>query len=161
MSSKKGRPQGPTLHRDKQGYLYVPQKDHPHAYSNGYVLEHRLIMEKHLGRYLRYPEEDVHHLNGIRDDNRLENLKLMTRGEHARLTNTGRTRSNEFRMKLSTIRKTDVSDRVCAICGSNKTTMAKRRYSYSAMWKHLDNGFACHSCYGKMQNAKRKLAPEM
>lgn len=49
-----------------------------------YVLEHRQVMEQHLGRPLR-PDEDIHHRNEKKTDNRLENLELTTRAEHLRL----------------------------------------------------------------------------
>ena len=58
-----------------QGYILVLARDHPRADRHGYVREHRLVMEKTLGRYLE-PQEVVHHLNHIRDDNRPENLDL-------------------------------------------------------------------------------------
>lgn len=60
---------------DKDGYVYVYVKDHPNVNSHGMIFEHRLIMEKKLGRYLK-KEEVVHHKNGINSDNRISNLIL-------------------------------------------------------------------------------------
>ncbi len=61
--------------RDRKGYIRVYAKGHPNASRDGYIMEHRLVMSTQLGRSL-YPDENVHHINGVRDDNRVENLEL-------------------------------------------------------------------------------------
>jgi hypothetical protein len=64
--------------RHKAGYVMLWTPDHPRAGKGQYVFEHILVMERILGRYL-LPTESVHHRNGVRDDNRPENLELWTR----------------------------------------------------------------------------------
>jgi len=73
---------------DKGGYILVRRPDHPNANSSGYIREHRLVMESMIGRYLT-SEEVVHHINGITDDNRPENLQLFeSNAEHLHATLT-------------------------------------------------------------------------
>lgn len=84
---------------NKRGHVLILKKGHPMADSSGYVLEHRYVMSQHLGRILG-ESEIVHHINGVKTDNRIENLKIMTNAEHTILHHTGLKRSIETRNKI-------------------------------------------------------------
>ena len=67
-----------------RGYIRILSPNHPFSSLDGYVFEHRLVMEAHIGRHL-LPNEIVHHINGNHSDNRIENLMLFSKtGEHTR-----------------------------------------------------------------------------
>lgn len=66
------------------GYWYIYSPDHPNKTQMGYVCEHRLVMEKKIGRYLT-KEENIHHINHIKIDNREENLMITNNFNHSYL----------------------------------------------------------------------------
>lgn len=73
----RGRPRAQEKWFSSDGYVLVKAPDgHPRARQDGSILEHRLVLEQDLGRVLE-DWEIVHHKNGDRSDNSLENLELM------------------------------------------------------------------------------------
>jgi len=72
--------------RATKWYVCVTKPEHPRANKIGHVKRAVLVAEEKIGRYL-LPEEEVHHINGIKTDDRPENLLVLTHREHRRVEN--------------------------------------------------------------------------
>lgn len=83
-----------------EGYRFVKKPEHERANKRGYVLEHILIYEKEHGVKVP-PGYCIHHLNGNKQDNRIENLCLMSNSEHTKLHHIGAKRTAETKRKLA------------------------------------------------------------
>lgn len=80
----------------QQGYILVRKPNHPFPNSHGYVFEHRLVIERQIGRYLTR-KEMPHHINKIKDDNRPENLMaFVNRRAHVRFENGNKVKLSEI-----------------------------------------------------------------
>jgi hypothetical protein len=101
------------------GYVYCYNPTHLKAIGKGYVGEHILILEKKIGRLLT-ADECAHHINGIRNDNKPENLMVMTHEEHNKHHNPmTRHLSGKYYGKYFQHRKDK------CICGNLKDVRAK------------------------------------
>lgn len=78
------RHNGRRVRKDRNGYIWVWEPGHPASHT-GWMFEHRLVMERSVGRALSR-DEHVHHINGVKDDNRPENLTLLSPTEHQGIT---------------------------------------------------------------------------
>lgn len=83
------------------GYKYLYRPNHPNANKNGQIKRCRFIMYEHIGRPL-LKTEIVHHINGDKSDDRIENLIILTRKEHTSHHVSGNNNTNytNFRMKI-------------------------------------------------------------
>lgn len=74
-------------------YIAIKKPDHPFCDEQGYIAEHRLVLEQKLGRYLK-PTEIAHHVNENKTDNRPENIELFnSNAEHLRYHNIKRSKA--------------------------------------------------------------------
>lgn len=120
------------------GYVMVLRPDHPRAMSNGYVREHILVMEAWLGRSLK-PNETIHHKNGNRQDNRIQNLERFDShadhmAEHYGTANLG--------------------PQICSKCGSDKTLKRGRGKGYRWYINKQKTGWLCNTCYNHIRLGK-------
>lgn len=98
------------IRKTKSGYVQRLYKDHPRADSSGYVMEHILVWEQATGVIV--PEGCcIHHLNGNKADNRIENLCMMTHGAHTAMHHLGTHKSEEAKAKISALAKERLSDK--------------------------------------------------
>lgn len=86
--------------QNKAGYILVLKKGHHHSDKKGYVMEHIYVWENETGLEVP-PGCCIHHLNGNKQDNRIENLCLMSHKAHTIFHHTGLHRSYETRLKIS------------------------------------------------------------
>lgn len=86
--------------KNKKGYVLINFPKHPRADKYGRVFEHIIVWEE--AHNMSIPNGCViHHINGIKDDNRPENLRLLTIGEHSTLHNSLRKLSDDTKHKIS------------------------------------------------------------
>lgn len=116
------------------GYIAHRCVGHPRASGTGhYVFEHILVMERYLGRHIKR-DEVVHHINHNRQDNRIENLQLMTNGEHSKHHNAERHK--------------EIDKRLCNKCGQKTTVYRKDKSGYKSLyWFRNKDGWKCSKCY--------------
>lgn len=114
-------------------YWTIYKPDHPFANKHGCVLEHRLRLEEYLDRYL-LPEEEVHHLDLNKENNRIGNLMWFSnQAEHKSYERTG----NAYAVK-------NKFNRYCLSCGGK--TYVRKNTGYE-QWHRHENEFICEKCY--------------
>lgn len=120
----------------KGGYVYALVPEHPKATKNGYVLEHRIVMENILNRPL-LDNEDIHHIDGNGRNNNPNNLEIKKRGDHQRFHMHQRFPNGQAKIHL-----------ICANCGKEFDRNANQRPEV----KKAKNAFCsrrCNGIYGK------------
>ena len=143
---------GNKKYRTKMGKYYMIYKPH-FKYSNqytGYVKEHRYIYHIYLSIkynrivYLPTKKYEIHHINGNQKDNRIENLELITKPEHTKITNLNK-------------HIIDKSKRFCNLCKSKTTRKILTNGKYYDGWNYDIDGHLCFDCYFMIKYYREKF----
>lgn len=137
--------QKPKRRIDSHGYVDIKMPDHPNAKSDGYIKEHRLVMSSHLGRPLT-PKETIHHINGIKTDNRIDNLEIVTASEHNKIHDPLKRLHNKHRLKRQKI--LEFGFKTCNACRQRKP-LSEFSINLKLITKTIGD---CKKCDRKRQN---------
>jgi hypothetical protein len=107
------------------GYIYIYMPEHPLANKRGYVPEHTLVIEKAIGRHLT-SDEVVHHINGIKNDNALTNLKLMTKYQHKSMHSSEARKTIDLLKAHEMLKQGATVTEVCETVGVSRKTLMKK-----------------------------------
>jgi hypothetical protein len=142
---------------DSKGYKFVLAPSHPNARKSGYVSEAHFVISKHLNRSIDTTTEVVHHINGIKLDNRLGNLIVIKRSEHPKIHFTGAdspvwkekipkicpTCGKEFVASYGNYKRSKYCSRQCLTKASGKKFNPYTKPEIIQRAKHLEaNGFS-------------------
>lgn len=129
--------------KHSEGYLLRLRKDHPLSDVRGYVAEHRIVYEEHY-KCCILPWTIIHHRNGIKTDNQVENLELTTRRCHPKIHFTGRRRPRDLVDRVHQSFMNRIKERMggltCSVCGINYVVGIK------ANWRRIADGYMCRRC---------------
>lgn len=162
---KSKKPRKPKKYRTTNGgynVIYKPYYPYSHPKS-GYAKEHRYIMYLYLSilnnkvTYLS-ENDDVHHINGNKKDNRIENLELIKHGNHSKITY----KDNNGLKEYKTIKEELQLKKYCNLCKSKTTRRIlfkskNEKYYYTYDWRSDINGNLCYYCYNIIYKFRMKF----